>query len=104
MAPGCSLPPGLQASGRHQADAAQGRDTGSLSFLSPRGGEAGRAPAPGRCLLPQRSIPWASSAAVRPHQVNAYPSATAAPSSRLAAPQSPDGNCYGRQQRPAGLW
>lgn len=74
------------------------------SFLSPRGGEAGRAPAHGRCLLPQLSLPWASSAAVLPHQVNAYPSAAAAPSARLAALQSPDGNCYGRQRRPAGPW
>lgn len=73
-------------------------------FLSPRGGEAGRAPAHGRRLLPPRTLPWASSAAVLPHQVNAYPSAAAAPSARLAAPQSPDGNCYGRRRRPAGPW
>ncbi|XP_061856703.1 skin secretory protein xP2-like [Colius striatus] len=37
-------------------------------------------------------------------QVNAYPSAASAPTAGLAALQSPDGNCYGRQQRLAGLW
>lgn len=37
-------------------------------------------------------------------QVNAYPSAAAGPTAGLAAPQSPDGNCYGRQERGAELW